>query len=179
MTSVAGDDAAGRPAAAIAVLVTRGLTVAAAESLTGGLVTAALTTVPGSSVVVRGGIVAYAADLKSGLLGVDAELLAMVGTVHRDVALAMSTGARERLGASVGVATTGVAGPDPADGQPVGTVHIAVSMAGVMRHEALMLSGDREAIRQATVDHVLKLLVAMLKETGPKAAGPRVVEDNA
>jgi nicotinamide-nucleotide amidase len=161
----------GLSVAAIALLVPRGLTIAAAESLTGGLVTAALTTVPGSSAAVRGGIVAYAADLKNALLGVDAELLARVGTVHRDVALAMARGARERLGASVGVATTGVAGPDPADGQPVGAVHIAVSTARLARHEALMLNGDRTAIRRGTVDAVLKLLVMTLKEGWPEGGG--------
>jgi nicotinamide-nucleotide amidase len=171
VTSGDGDDNRGLPAAAIALLVARGLTVAAAESLTGGLVTAALTTVPGSSAAVRGGIVAYAADLKNALLGVDAELLARAGTVDRDVALAMARGARDRLGASVGVATTGVAGPDSADGQAVGTVHIAVSTAGLARHEALTLSGDRAAIRRGTVDHVLSLLVATLKEDEPGGGG--------
>ena len=144
MTPAEGEEVAGLPAAAIGLLVAGGLTIAMAESLTGGLVTAALTTVPGASAVVRGGIVAYAADLKNALLGVDAELLARVGAVDGDVALAMARGARERLEASVGVATTGVAGPDPADGQPVGTVHIAVSTAGLARHEALMLNGEGE-----------------------------------
>jgi len=151
-------------ATAIGLLIERGLTIGAAESLTGGLVTAALTTVPGASAVVRGGIVAYATDVKNSLLGVDTGLLALVGAVHPDVALAMARGARERLGAAVGVATTGVAGPDPADGQPVGTVHIAVATASGKRHEALMLSGDREQIRRGTVDHVLKLLVTTLME---------------
>jgi len=151
-------------ATAIGLLIERGLTIGAAESLTGGLVTAALTTVPGASAVVRGGIVAYATDVKNSLLGVDTGLLALVGAVHPDVALAMARGARERLGAAVGVATTGVAGPDPADGQPVGTVHIAVATASGERHEALMLSGDREQIRRGTVDHVLKLLVTTLME---------------
>ncbi len=155
---------AGMAATAIGLLIERGLTIGAAESLTGGLVTAALTTVPGASAVVRGGIVAYATDVKNSLLGVDAGLLALVGAVHPDVALAMARGARERLGAAVGVATTGVAGPDPADGQPVGTVHIAVATAGGERHEALTLSGDRENIRRGTVDHVLKLLVTTLME---------------
>ncbi|HEX6932232.1 MAG TPA: nicotinamide-nucleotide amidohydrolase family protein [Streptosporangiaceae bacterium] len=157
-------DAGELAARAIGLLIARGLTIGAAESLTGGLVTAALTTVPGASAVVRGGIVAYAADVKNALLGVDAGLLARVGTVHPDVALAMARGARERLGAAVGVATTGVAGPDPADGQPVGTVHIAVSTSWRARHEALMLSGDRAEIRRGTVDHVLKLLVTTLME---------------
>jgi nicotinamide-nucleotide amidase len=173
VTSAPGPDTGELPATAIGLLVARGMTVAAAESLTGGLVTAALTTVPGASDVVRGGVVAYAADLKSALLGVDTGLLARVGTVHRDVALAMARGVRERLGASVGVATTGVAGPDPADGQPVGTVHIAVSTSRLARHEALMLGGDRAGIRRGTVDHVLKLLVTTLKEDEPEAAaGP-------
>lgn len=167
----AGDEDRGLPADAIALLIARGLTVAAAESLTGGLVTAALTTVPGSSAAVRGGVVAYAADLKNVLLGVDAELLARAGTVDRDVALGMAKGARERLGASVGVATTGVAGPEPAEGKPVGTVHIAVSMAGLARHEALMLAGDRAAIRRGTVDRVLRLLVATLKEDAAEGCG--------
>ncbi len=86
--------------------------------------------------------------------------------MHPDVAVAMARGARERLGAAVGVATTGVAGPDPADGQPVGTVHIAVSTSWATRHEALALSGDRAQIRQDTVDHVLKLLVTTLVDCG-------------
>src|SRR4029077_19146959 len=103
-TPAPGSDPDELPTAAIGLLIARGMTVAAAESLTGGLVTAALTTVPGASAVVRGGVVAYAADLKSALLGVDPGLLARVGTVHRDVALAMARGVRERLGASVGVA---------------------------------------------------------------------------
>jgi nicotinamide-nucleotide amidase len=165
VTPAVAEEPGGLPEAAIGLLAAGGMTVAAAESLTGGLVTAALTSVPGASAVVRGGIVAYAADLKNALLGVDAELLERVGTVHRDVALAMARGARERLGASVGVATTGVAGPDPSDGQPVGTVHIAVSTAELARHEALMLSGQRADIRRASVDHVLKLLVKTLRET--------------
>jgi nicotinamide-nucleotide amidase len=164
VTPAAGPDSDGLPAVAIRLLIARGMTVAAAESLTGGLVTAALTTVPGASAVVRGGVVAYAADLKSDLLGVDAGLLARVGAVHQDVALAMAEGVRARLGASVGVATTGVAGPDPADGQPVGTVHIAVSTSRLARHEALRLGGDRAGIRQGTVDHVLRLLVTTLQE---------------
>jgi nicotinamide-nucleotide amidase len=185
VTSATGPDTGELPAAAIGLLVARGMTVAAAESLTGGLVTAALTTVPGASAVVRGGVVAYAADLKIALLGVDTGLLARVGTVHRDVALEMARGVRERLGASVGVATTGVAGPDPADGQPVGTVHIAVSTSRLARHEALMLGGHRAGIRRATVDHMLQLLVATLNEDepeaaqpGPEAAPPTRMEDN-
>ncbi len=102
--------------------------------------------------------------LKSSLLSVPADLIDRFGTVHPDIALAMASGARTRLGATVGVATTGVAGPDPADGQPVGTVHIAVSTPARAVHEALVLSGDRAEIRRSTVDHLLDLLVRTLME---------------
>ena len=149
---------------AISLLGSRGQTVGSAESLTGGLVAAALTTVPGASAVFRGGIVAYAADLKHSLLGVAPELLARVGTVHQEVALAMARGAREHLSADFGLATTGVAGPDPADGQPVGTVHIAVAAANRAMHARLSMDGTRHEIRHATVDHVLELLVRALME---------------
>jgi nicotinamide-nucleotide amidase len=159
-----GPDAEAAARAAIEALIATGQTIGTAESLTGGLVAAALTTIPGSSAVVRGGIVAYAADLKNSLLSVPADLLDRVGTVHRDVALAMASGARDRLGAAVGVATTGVAGPDPAEGQPVGTVHIAVSTHARAIHEALALNGDRAEIRHATVCRVLRLLTSTLLE---------------
>src|SRR5258708_1994853 len=139
------------------MLIAGGQTIGTAESLTGGLVAAALTTVPGASAVVRGGTVAYAADLKNSLLGVPADLIERVGTVHSDVALAMASGARTRLGATVGVATTGVAGPDPADGQPVGTVHIAVSAPARAVPEALVLSGDRAGVPRSTVARLLDL----------------------
>jgi nicotinamide-nucleotide amidase len=149
---------------AVSMLIVSGQTVGTAESLTGGLVAAALTTVPGASAVVRGGIVAYAADLKCSLLSVPADLIDRVGTVHPDVALAMASGAKTRLGATVGVATTGVAGPDPVDGRPVGTVHIAVSTPARAVHEAFLISGDRPEIRRSTVDHLLDLLVRTLME---------------
>ncbi|HUZ51743.1 MAG TPA: CinA family protein [Streptosporangiaceae bacterium] len=149
---------------AIGLLVSHGQKVGTAESLTGGLVAAALTSVPGASAVFRGGIVAYTADLKNSLLGVPAELLDRVGTVHPDIALAMARGARERLAATVALATTGVAGPDPADGQPVGTVHIAVCTPARAVHRELALSGTRAQIRDATVKHVLNLLVTTLME---------------
>jgi PncC family amidohydrolase len=149
---------------AVGLLGARGLTVGTAESLTGGLVAAALTTVPGASAVFRGGIVAYATDLKHSLLGVAPGLLARVGAVHQEVALSMARGAREHLSADIGLATTGVAGPDPVDGQPVGTVHIAVAAAGTAMHERLSVDGTRDQIRRLTVDHVLDLLVRVLME---------------
>lgn len=150
--------------ATIRLLIARGDTIGTAESLTGGLVAAALTSVPGASAVFRGGIVAYAPDLKAALLGVDTGLLGRVGTVHPDVALAMARGARARLGAAIGLGTTGVAGPDPSDGQPVGTVHIAVSGPAGDRHRPLALTGSRDQIRRETVGRVLDLVMSALLE---------------
>jgi nicotinamide-nucleotide amidase len=149
---------------AIELLIARDETVATAESLTGGLVAAALTSVPGSSAAVRGGVVAYATDLKAALLSVPADLLERHGAVHGAVAEAMAEGARDRLGASTGVATTGVAGPDPAEGKPVGTVFVAVAGPGGLASRQLALTGDREEIRAATVESVLGLLVGALQE---------------
>jgi nicotinamide-nucleotide amidase len=151
-------------ATAIELLIARDETVATAESLTGGLVAAALTTVPGSSAVVRGGVVAYATELKAALLGVPADLLERHGAVHGAVAEAMAEGARDRLGASTGVATTGVAGPDPAEGKPVGMVFVAVAGPGGLASRQLALTGDREEIRAATVASVLGLLISALQE---------------
>jgi nicotinamide-nucleotide amidase len=148
----------------VEVLTARGQSVAVAESLTGGLVCAALTTVPGASVVVRGGIVAYATDLKAELLGVSADLLARDGPVDSRVAAAMAAGVRARLGASYGMSTTGVAGPGPADGKPAGTVFIAVDGPSGPLGRALELAGDREQVRHQTVQAVLSLLVGAMRE---------------
>jgi nicotinamide-nucleotide amidase len=151
-------------AEAIALLIAGGQSAAVAESLTGGMLAAALTGIPGASAAFRGGVVAYATDLKASLLGVPAALLARHGAVHPEVAVAMAEGARHKLAAAVGVATTGVAGPDPADGQPVGTVHIAVSTEGRSVTRALALRGGRNEIRVATVEYALGLLVGTLRE---------------
>jgi nicotinamide-nucleotide amidase len=150
----------------VTVLTERRQTVAVAESLTGGLLAASLVEVPGASVVFRGGIVAYATDLKSALLGVPASLLERYGAVHPDVASAMAAGVRSSLGATFGMATTGVAGPDPADGQPVGTVHIAATgqLSDVRR--SLSLAGDRRSIRDQTVAETLRLLQGILEAAG-------------
>ena len=157
-------DAGSLASAAIGLLTRRGLTVGTAESLTGGLIAATLTTVPGASAVFRGGIVAYAADVKAAMLGVPAALLSRVGTVHPDVAAAMAAGAIERLRVTTAVAVTGVAGPDPVDDLPVGTVHLAVISPEGVRHRPLHLTGDRSRIRQATVTNALSLLVSVLSE---------------
>lgn len=151
-------------AMSIGLLSRQGLTVGTAESLTGGLIAATLTTVPGASSVFRGGIVAYAADVKAALLGVPTALLSRVGTVHPDVAAAMAAGAMERLGVSIAIAVTGVAGPEPVDGLAVGTVHVALSAPDGVRHRPLHLTGDRRQIRQATVTSALSMLVGVLSE---------------
>jgi nicotinamide-nucleotide amidase len=144
--------------AAVEALRAAGLTVATAESLTGGLIGAALTSVPGSSTVYRGGVVAYATDLKHLLLGVDADLLHRVGAVHPDVARGMAEGVRHRLGADYGVGVTGVAGPDPQDGEPPGTVFVAVAGADGGHVRALQLPGGRDDVRAGAVRAALELL---------------------
>lgn len=155
----------GVPAAqVVAALVAAGRTVATAESLTGGLVCAALTDVPGASAVVRGGVVAYATELKELVLGVDAELLAAGGAVQAEVARQMASGVCRLLGADVGVATTGVAGPDPQDGQPVGTVFVAVAAHGRTTVQALALDGDRGMIRARTVEAALGLVAEIVAD---------------
>ena len=149
-------------------LVADGHTVATAESLTGGLVCAALTDVPGASACVRGGVVAYAVALKHELLGVEADLLERRGAIDPDVALQMARGVREVLGADVGVATTGSAGPDPAPGGteagPVapgsGFVAVVGPAGGLVR--GFQASGDRARVRSAAVDSALDLLAEAL-----------------
>lgn len=149
----------------VRVLTQQGRTVAVAESLTGGLVVASLVAVPGASKAVRGGVVAYMTDLKASLLDVDPDLLAREGAVSEDVAAAMAAGAAGRLGADVGVATTGVAGPDPQDGRPVGEVWVAVHVVG---GPALTLGLEldpalgREGIRHAAVAEALDALLDVL-----------------
>jgi len=150
-------------------------TVAVAESLTGGLVCAALTEAAGASVVVRGGVVAYTSDLKAQVLGVDEVLLAQAGAVDAGVAEQMAVGVRALTGATYGLATTGVAGPDPADGKPVGTVYVALVGPGSSRVRALALSGDRAGIRAQTVRAALMLLAeeltAQMREEAPHVEG--------
>ncbi|HEU4331486.1 MAG TPA: CinA family protein [Lapillicoccus sp.] len=148
----------------VGVLTARRQTVACAESLTGGLLVSRLIDPPGASVVVRGGVVAYATELKASVLGVDAGLLAARGAVDPDVAREMAEGVRRELGADWGVATTGVAGPDPQDGMPVGRVYVAVAGPGGTQVQEHDLSGDRREIRDAAVGAALALLVHCLDE---------------
>ena len=148
----------------VGMLKERGETVATAESLTGGMVGAALTDVPGVSAVYRGGVVVYATDLKAKLAGVPEDLLAAVGPVHPDTAAALATGVRERLEATYGLATTGVAGPDPQAGIQAGTVYVAAAGPGSVQVRKLQLTGDRAEIRRGSVQAVLELGAALVAE---------------
>jgi nicotinamide-nucleotide amidase len=175
----------------IYALSERGQTVAVAESLTGGLVCAALVEVPGASAVVRGAVVSYATDLKHRLLDVDAGLLARNGPVDPDVAAQMALGVRERLGADWGLATTGVAGPDSQVGVAPGRVYLAVAgplvpVSADLPSESsaetrpvaalpdlpaistrvleLDLVGDRAQIRAASTEQAIGALLAALRE---------------
>lgn len=138
-----------------------GVTIAVAESLTGGLLAAAITSVPGASNVFRGSVTAYATEVKASVLGVDADLLAREGAVHPEVARQMADGVRRLLGATVGLATTGVAGPAQQDDKPVGLVYVGYSSSdrGLPPSAVeLHLDGDREAIRAQTVLRALELV---------------------
>jgi nicotinamide-nucleotide amidase len=137
----------------------RGHTLAVAESLTGGLLAAEFVGVPGASTVFRGGLLVYATDLKHSLAGVPADLLAQRGPVDPDVAVWLARGARERCVASWGLATTGVAGPDPQDEKPVGTVYLGLARPdGSVLASGLVLAGDRPTIRAAAVAAAVRLL---------------------
>jgi nicotinamide-nucleotide amidase len=158
-----------RTAELVAELTRRGLRIAVAESLTGGLVVAELTRIPGASAVVSGGIVAYDTDVKRSLLGVSAELLAREGAVHPEVAGQMADGVRRALAvagrpADVGVSTTGVAGPTSQDGKPAGTVFLGVASDDRIESVQLELRGDRDEIRAATVQAAIRAVLARLAE---------------
>ncbi|MEV7195632.1 CinA family protein [Streptomyces sp. NPDC093510] len=179
------------------ILAARGETLAVAESLTGGLVAAEITSVAGASKVFRGSVTAYATELKRDVLGVDGTLLDERGAVDPEVARQMADGVRKVLGADWGLATTGVAGPDPQDGQPVGTVYVAVagpdievlgpnteateseleSVSGYAdggahgKVAALRLNGCRSEIRMESVRSVLTLLLEQL--SGERAENGR------
>lgn len=146
-------------------LLAADLTCATAESLTGGLVGAHLTAVPGASATYRGGFVTYATATKAALLGVPEDLLEAEGAVHPDVAVHMARGSRRLAGADFGVAVTGVAGPDPQDGRPVGTVYAAVAGTGrESKVERFRFIGDRAGIRYRTVEGALAVLVTAVDD---------------
>ena len=148
----------------VAALTARSLTVAVAESLTGGLLVAELIKTPGASAVVNGGIVAYRTRIKHSVLGVDAALLARHGAVHPQVAAEMAVGVRSALAldgvaADIGLSTTGVAGPDSQDGHPVGTVFLGLARGTEVATRQLALRGTRDEIRSAVVEAALGWLL--------------------
>ncbi|WP_372342088.1 CinA family protein [Nocardia sp. CC227C] len=128
-----------------------GRTMATAESLTAGLLSATIAGVPGASTVLRGGLVVYATDLKATLAGVSADTLDTDGPVAASTAEQLAVGARIRCGADWGVGLTGVAGPEPQDGRPVGTVFLGLAGPEGTEVIRLKLSGDRWTIRVTAV----------------------------
>lgn len=145
--------------ALVEAMSAEGSTLATAESLTGGMASAALTEVPGSSQVLKGGVVSYTNEVKSGVLGVDEEVLASEGAVSEAAALQMACGARERLNATYGLAMTGIAGPAGEEpGKPIGTVWIAVAGPKGSFGRSFRFDGDRELVRLQTVATALSLL---------------------
>jgi nicotinamide-nucleotide amidase len=145
----------------VAALKVGGLTIATAESCTGGLVVGALTSVSGSSDVVYGGYVTYANEAKIGMIGVPFALLKQFGAVSKEVAVAMAEGALAAAGTHIAVAVTGIAGPlGGTDKKPVGLVHFAVATLEESRHlkKSFDPTWSREQIRQASVIEALKLV---------------------
>ncbi|MFC0529148.1 CinA family protein [Phytohabitans kaempferiae] len=143
-------------------LVERKETLATVESLTGGLVAATIVEVAGASAVFRGGLVVYATDLKASLAGVTPALLDERGPVDPDVALALAEGGRAGCGADWGLSTTGVAGPEPQGGKPVGLVYVAVAGPTGSAVRELRLDGGRQVIRAESVTQALRLLAEHL-----------------
>ncbi|MFF2950442.1 CinA family protein [Kitasatospora sp. NPDC057965] len=142
-----------------------------AESLTAGRLAAALADAPGAGTTFVGGVVAYATRLKTTLLHVDVALLSEKGAVNAKVAAQMAQGIRTATGATYGLATTGVAGPAPQDGQPVGTVHIAVATArATTTTQPVAHTRQREGIQHETVLAALQLLHDQLRPDGPAAS---------
>lgn len=159
------------PDALLSALRDRGLSLGVAESLTGGALCSALVAVPGASAVLRGGIVSYATEIKRSVLGVDTVLLERYGPVHPEVAAQMADGVRRAMSvggvsADVGISTTGIAGPDSPDGQPVGTVHIGVSIGAHTSTRKFHFDGDRAEVRAATVSAALEWAREVVERAG-------------
>lgn len=157
----------------IRLLAARRTTVATAESLTGGLLGQVLTEVPGASAVYRGGLITYATDLKHSLAGVEARVLESHGAVSGETAAQMAAGCARVCRGDWGMATTGVAGPQDQEGQPVGTVFVAVSRAdgSGRRVQALSLAGERQQIREKSVAACLHLLRDVVSAEGISRGG--------
>ena len=141
-----------------------GKTLVTAESLTGGGIGSALTSISGASTVYKGGIISYTNEVKHKLLGVPMELLDQFGAVSEPVAKAMAEGARKALEADIAVSVTGLAGPTgDAFGNPVGTVFVGYSDSSKTAGKHCLFSGDRESIRNQTIEAALNLVLTMQK----------------
>ncbi|MFT3875052.1 MAG: CinA family protein [Propioniciclava sp.] len=152
----------------ITTLKDRTLTLAVAESLTGGLIGATLTSVPGSSAVFLGGVISYATRLKTDLLDIGAETIRQHTVVSEEVAIAMAAGLQQKTDADWVIAVTGVAGPDPQDGHAPGEVWVCVvgprtpSVPFVPHVQQFQFEGDREAVRAQTVDAAFGMLLRLV-----------------
>ena len=140
----------------------RSWTIATGESLTAGLVSSTIASVPGCSAVFRGTVVAYAPEVKTEVLNVPVELLRQ-GIVTEEVARALAEGARSRLGATVGIGTTGAAGPDGHDGMPAGTACIAVCSPSGEQVRTLRVTGDRSQVRHAVTQDAVGAALEILE----------------
>ncbi|MGV3490321.1 MAG: CinA family protein [Devosia sp.] len=159
------DDIASLAHETIAALRAKGITVATAESCTGGLIAGALTSVPGSSEVVYGGFVTYANEAKIAMVGVPYGLLKQYGAVSRHVAEAMAEGALATAGTHLAIAVTGIAGPDGGTAEkPVGLVYFGFASAETTAASQEQFTGNRDEIRHATVKRALEILLAEVAE---------------
>ena len=149
---------------AVALLQARGLTVGTCESLTGGMICSTLVDVPGASKVVRGGLITYQTDTKTLLADVDAALIAEKGVVSGEVARAMAEGTRTRLGVDIAVSATGMASPGDENDPPAGTVFVGLASEKGVRAIALHLTGNRQEIRQQTVEQAIQAIITEAKE---------------
>lgn len=169
--AVAGDSLVGLAERLQGMCLDRGLKLAVAESCTGGLVSDAITDVPGSSGYFLGGIVSYADDVKEEQLGVPPEVIAAHGAVSAQVARAMAEGVRTRLGAGIGGAVTGIAGPDGGtDAKPVGLTYVAVADEHGVDVRRFVWTGDRHMNKQSSAEAVLQLLVEWVSSPTPAGA---------
>jgi nicotinamide-nucleotide amidase len=144
------------------ILRTRKESISVAESLTGGGLAQALSSLPGSSEIFRGSVTAYQAEIKSEVLRVPAQLISEMGVVSEEVAISMATGIRDLMNSTWAISTTGVAGPGPADGVPAGTVWVAIE-GPISQTLQLELSGTREIVRNATIAGAIAAFARILK----------------
>lgn len=173
----------------VSVKLTRmGMTLALAESCTGGYIANAITDLPGASGFFTLGVVAYSAGAKESVLGIPGADLEIFGTVSAETASAMARGVRQLSGAALGLSTTGVAGPDTVEGKDKGLVYIAVAYEGRLEAKTLRLSGDRQEIKRAASLEALRFLRGVLdslpefgSDSGPDSlpkAGPNAGVDS-